>query len=481
MPARQIPIAIGIVLLVLTGVALLFGGGKNYRWWEHYRPGSKDPYGTYIMHHLLEGYFPGQSLEILEDNFSGKLSEHEGVYLFIGSYLYLDSTDFAALLHFVARGNQAFIASAMMPPILLDSIGKGECVYLSVPEDAPDFELQPEDMEPAYFDSTGEFQPEDTADILADSLYEYVEEDTGEVFTGACEEYLRADTTGTFTDAETEYQIRDSAAVLNFVHPALRDSAGYSLEFQMWNEPVTYSWEYLPPPYFCEEQTVFTQLGTLDTGQVNFVKARYGEGYFYLHTTPLAFTNLFMLEKRGLEYAGKAFSHLSPGDMLWDGSTHTGNRRPTGPEWGKGPLQYMLTQPPLAWAWYILLGMTLLYLVVGAKRRQRIIPVLPQNTNSSLEFIGLMGRLHFLQRNHKQLALQKMKLFLAFVRERYHLSTRDLNEEFLERLAAKSEVEKATLQKILLLHDNISRSGFVSENTLLDFHRLLEGFYKRCK
>ncbi|MEK7253809.1 MAG: hypothetical protein AAB316_03635, partial [Bacteroidota bacterium] len=147
------------------------------------------------------------------------------------------------------------------------------------------------------------------------------------------------------------------------------------------------------------------------------------------------------------------------------------------------PFQYILNQPPLAWAWYILLGLAVFYLAFRAKRRQRIIPVLEYNTNTSLEFIGAVGRLSFLQNNPRALVMQKMKLFLGFVRERYRLPTKELNEAFQKQLAAKSEIPEDHLQKILTLHRNITSvaSGYVSENTMIDFHRLLEHFYRHCK
>jgi hypothetical protein len=56
-----------------------------------------------------------------------------------------------------------------------------------------------------------------------------------------------------------------------------------------------------------------------------------------------------------------------------------------------------------------------------------------------------------------------------------------LNEEFAKNLAIRSDVPEEVVSKILLLHRNIDNSGFLSENTLVDFHRLMERFYRECK
>lgn len=145
------------------------------------------------------------------------------------------------------------------------------------------------------------------------------------------------------------------------------------------------------------------------------------------------------------------------------------------------PLSYVLSQPPLAWAWYTLLGTTLVYFLFRIKRRQRIIPVLPSNKNNSLAFIRTIGRLYFLQNNHRQLVLQKMKLFLQFVRDRYKIQTRELHEDFVYQLSVKSEIKPEKIQKILDSYQAIDFSPEIQERILADFHQQIESFYKNCK
>ena len=419
MPTARIYIASSLKATALACAMLLSGCGKYLNWWEHYRPDSKDPYGTFLVRNLLESYYTGEPFEVLEDSLNGVLKS--GNYIYIGSWFMIDSAETEALLRFVEEGNQAFIATYNFPPALLDSVGMTECLDLS------------------NYD---------------DSLY--------------------------FADGQFFFE--DTTVYLDFDHPSLKDGNGYPCQYVYDYEPEPNNWNFISEDLFCEGQSVFTPLGRIDGQQVNFAKAAYGKGHFYFHTTPLVFTNYYLTQERGLEYAGKVFSHLSPGPLYWDhrkpGLFNRGGNRSVANE---TPLRYILSQPSLAWAWYILLGMAVLYLIFRAKRRQRIIPVVEQNTNTSLEFIGTIGRLFFLQNNHKQLALQKMKLFLGFVRDRYHLPTRELDSIFSKNLATRSEVPEEAIGKILLLHRNISNSNFVSENVLVDFHRLIEGFYRECK
>ncbi len=407
----------------MAGLMYIMGDSKRHSWREHYRADSGDPYGTSIIYGLLEEYFPEEGLENINDSLTIQLNKKEktGSYFYLGPALWIDSLRLNALLNFVERGNDAFIISPLVSFELLDTISGENCIDLTYDRDS-------------------------------------------------------------FYYTEDEYFFGDSIATLNFPHEDLNKVSGYEFNYRYRADDQYFEWGYMPPDLFCEYQHEFTSLGIINDTLVNFARAKYGKGNFYFHTTSLAFTNFHIVKKEGREYVEKVLLHLEKGPILWDKTTRSfelpgqGNRG-----FGNSPLKYILSQPSLAWGWYILLGLAVLYLIFRAKRRQRIIPVLEQNENTSLEFINTIGRLHFIQNNHRQLALQKMKLFLGFIREHYKLSTKDLNEQFKKQLSVKSEIPLSVIEKIFSIHGNIERSKFTSENTLATFHRKMEGFYLKCK
>lgn len=388
-------------------------------------PESKDPFGTYLVRNLLETYFPGQDFEVVKDSLNERLDS--GSYIYIGDRFWLDSTALSQLLKFVEKGNQVFIACPYLPQNLLDTLNNKSCVN--------------------------------------DKNYDY----DSQVFEGDL------------------YHITDSVVTANFQHPNLANENGYQFKRLFLKQAQFYEWAYMPEEFFCEGQTTFTSLGQINGEHTNFLSVAFGKGQFLLHTTPIAFTNLHLLKKQGLDYASKSFSHLKKGKIYWD-------ERPYNPfanyadgsgggtrSQNESPLKYILSQPALAWAWYSLLGMAVMYLIFRAKRRQRVIPVLEKNTNTSLEFIGTIGRLFFLQNDHRHLAAQKMRLFLIFVREHYRMPTKDLNEQFAKSLAIRSNVSEELITKIIYINYNIERSGTITEELLIDFHRLMEKFYRECK
>lgn len=415
-------------ILLLLFFSLSRTKGNRYSWAETYDEESKNPYGTFIIYDLLQNYFSGKEVNkintsISSDLPSDSLSQNDN-YVFVGEGMYMDSADVQSLLHFVDHGNTAFISSKTIPYDLM-------------------FEI--------YYDECNNNYWDDYA------------------------------------------MLKDTGAVFNLLHNDLESNEGYGYKYIHYRQIKKYNWTYIDSIYFCDETYSFVELGFLNDQQVNFAKKDYGQGAFYLHTSPIAFSNIQLMDQPGIDYAGKIFSHLPEGDIYWDrhsrvsvgvarrrNSQYSGNQ--TNREIsGGGPLKYILSQAPLAWAWYICLSLAFLYLIFRAKRKQRIIPVLESNTNTSLDFISTIGTLYFIQSDHKKLSLQKMKLFLAYIRDRYYIPTGELDDVFVKKLVAKSEISEAVIQKIISTHTNIKGALSITEKTLIDFHQMIDQFYKNCK
>ena len=417
------------VVVILLGVLIYLissNGGRTYTWNEHYKELSKGPYGLAVVFKLLKTQAKTEKFTLLKKRVHKALPTEpteKSNYVFIGAGQFLDSADVQRLLTFVYNGNDAFIATQVLPFRLMAKLYPKTC-------------------------------KEDKWENL------------------------------------NYYQDRGVEA--NFLHPHLHQRKPFDFTYRTTDPDSIYDWHFFDRGYFCDDPDGFVALGQLNGSKTNFVRIRYGVGHFYLHSNPLFFTNLFMINQRGKQYAEAALGHLPAGPVYWDCTSKVkrevaenmnaddqGRRRR---DFNRpSPLSYILSQPPLAWAWYTLLGTTLLYFMVRIKRRQRIIPVLPTNKNNSLAFIRTIGRLYFLQNNHRQLVLQKMKLFLQFVRDRYKIQTRELHEEFVDQLSVKSEIKAERIQKILNLYRAIDFSPEIQERILADFHQQIESFYKNCK
>lgn len=415
---------------LLMGGVLIFlfnsNGTRYYTWNEHYKEQNKAPYGLMVVFKMLKAQGKGGDFKLLTKKLKQTLPTHpsrKSSYVFIGAGHYLDSTDSQTLLRFVANGNDAFIATQVLPYKLIEKLDAVHC-----------------------------------SEENWDNLNYY----------------------------------QDSVVNANFLHPSLHQRGGFYFKYRNIKAEKLYDWHFFDKSAFCNSPLGLVALGKINNTKVNFVRIQHGRGSFYLHSNPIFFTNLFLIKKPGKAYAERAFAQLNKGPIYWDcynklnraaaeRMNDRGRGNPRRDFNRPNPLSYILSQAPLAWAWYTLLATTLLYFLFRIKRRQRIISVLPTNKNNSLAFIRTIGRLYFLQNSHRQLALQMMKLFLQFVRDRYKLQTRDLHEDFMHQLNLRSEVGLEKIKNILELHSKIEYAPEIQEKALVDFHQQIEYFYKTCK
>ncbi|AVR46093.1 DUF4350 domain-containing protein [Christiangramia fulva] len=179
-------------------------------------------------------------------------------------------------------------------------------------------------------------------------------------------------------------------------------------------------------------------LGTASFGKkekeekVNFIKTGFGDGEIYLHTTPQAFSNYFLLKNSNFEYVQSLLAYLAGDHILWDAYYKSGKTFFT------SPLYMLLSNRSLRWAYYFVIIAAILFVLFEGKRRQRPIPVVEPLKNKSYEYTETISQLFLERGKYYELGMKKINLFLEFIRTNYQISTRELNEDFYRNLASKS-------------------------------------------
>jgi hypothetical protein len=283
-------------------------------------------------------------------------------------------------------------------------------------------------------------------------------------------------------NAEFEYTYADTEfAELNFFHDTLRTENGYTYRFRMGNKDMSYNWASLHASTICDSTTSITPLGFIAPDKVNFFRMRYGDGNIFIHTNPLVFTNYFLTKKNKMAYVSGVFSHLDGTDVIWDEYSKVPLRRDDKDY--DSPLYYILKQPSLKYAWWMMIGFIVLYVIFAARRTQRVIPVLEPKANTSLEFVKLISSLHFQNGNHLDIARKKMKYFQYFIRAKYGIQTQHSLEEQIKKLAEKSKVNEQQVRSIFEQYDMIEKHAHynTAQDRLVDFYYSIEYFYKHCK
>ena len=277
------------------------------------------------------------------------------------------------------------------------------------------------------------------------------------------------------------YYSNDSIVKTNFYHPKFHKEKDYTYLYRMGSKDYTYTWRTLSEEALCDSVVGFTPLGYQQEVRVNFLRIPYGKGFLYLHSGPLMFTNYFLTKKDNREYASSVFAHMSGKDLIWDEVSKVPFSELQNIY--DSPLYYIMQQPALKYAWWMLLAGALLYVAFASKRTQRVIPVLETKTNTSLEFLNVISSLHYQNPNHLDMARKKMKYFLYFIRAKYGINAQVYTEEHAKRLAEKAKVDVADTHAIFerfKAADNYM-VGNEEPELLFALYQAIDKFYKTCK
>jgi hypothetical protein len=228
--------------------------------------------------------------------------------------------------------------------------------------------------------------------------------------------------------------------------------------------------------YFSSFDTALVQvLGKNGSGNVNFLRVKYGNGNILLNTVPLAFTNYHLLNSANIEYVYKALSHLPVQKTFWDDYYKDGNK------YSATALQYILSQQALKWAYFIMLVSVFLFIFFYGRRKQRIIPLIPPLTNTTLEFVETVGNLYYQQKDYKNIADKRISYFLDYIRSKYSIKISSFDDEIIRKIYEKSSLSTGELKSLFKEIEKINHSPKITEEELININYKIEKFYERTK
>lgn len=210
-----------------------------------------------------------------------------------------------------------------------------------------------------------------------------------------------------------------------------------------------------------------------------------GKGWYYVSSTPWFFTNYGALDTHISKILNRQMAQLA------DYHTYRLDSKIFVPSWDDysrsddftvSPLSYMLSKPPLRWALFTLLAAVVLFMIFTARRRQRIIPVIPQPTNRNLDFVRLLGTIYFRRHDNIDLLRKKYTYFKDDVRRRLMM---DLDDETNERqivrtLAQRASIDEDEVAELLSSLRGITSltGGDISAQDLMNYVNRIENISK---
>jgi len=227
-------------------------------------------------------------------------------------------------------------------------------------------------------------------------------------------------------------------------------------------------------------------LGVNEINQPNYIVLFAGKGRIYLHVAPRTFSNYFLLTGDNYKYFENVISYLrsDPKYIYWDEyyKNTSPNRRRKGRRGNAADnfssLSVINQNPPLLWAFWIAVIGLLLYIFFNVKRKQRVIDIVKPNANTTVTFTETVGRLYLQEKNNSHIAEKMITYFYEHIRNKYFISTANINEEFINSLSGKSGVSKEKTQQLFSLIETVQSQENVNDDELLQLNIEIENFYK---
>lgn len=267
-----------------------------------------------------------------------------------------------------------------------------------------------------------------------------------ENFSGLFADTLNLETTDYFFEDDIIRNItEEDTAFIRFVNPVFGDKEYFFKRSNSQN-------------FFSSFDTLQSEiLAVNDLDKPMMIKTEWGEGAIYLSSTPLAFTNNYLLLEENNEFVSATLSYLPPVATIWTEYYQLGRME------AKTPLRFILTTESLSWAYYITILTLLIFIVFEAKRKQRIIPIITPLANTTLEFVGTIANLYFYQKDHKSIALKRINYFQESLRSKYRLQFSNGDTNFISRVAHKTGNTEEEVKAVFELINKIKSSTQISE------------------
>ena len=112
------------VITVLVLMVLQYNKPKELNWFPSYVSQHKIPFGTFVLHELLDAKFDAiQDVQVPPFEFLNTNFEAEGTYFLVNENIKFGGPELEKLLDWTSEGNTLFIASTSFEEDLLDTLG----------------------------------------------------------------------------------------------------------------------------------------------------------------------------------------------------------------------------------------------------------------------------------------------------------------------------------------------------------------------
>lgn len=220
----------------------------------------------------------------------------------------------------------------------------------------------------------------------------------------------------------------------------------------------------------------------------NFIEIKMGKGKAYLHTNPNMFYNYQLKRRNGFGHAVYVMSYVPKyqdvvllelgrlpdnyGDS--DADDQSGSE---GKE-DRSYLRFILENPPLRTALFLLIGGVLLYVIFRSRRKHPVVPYLAKKRDMTLAFAETITSIYFSKRNPYGLLQVQRKNFYATIQKHFFvdLNRRDGDRELIT-LSEKSNKPLEEIKEMVRIYETKEASK-VTDQMITEIAKRQRAFYK---
>lgn len=212
------------------------------------------------------------------------------------------------------------------------------------------------------------------------------------------------------------------------------------------------------------------------SGRAVMVQVKWGEGMIILGKCPLIFTNWFILQKNRENVPFRVLSFLPESNlMIWDEFQKQGRDN------NSSPLRVILSNHSLKMAYFLTLFGILLILIFETRRKQSVVAVIEPAKNTSLEFVRMVGLLHYEQKDYKNIGIRRINNLFENIRLQYNFSVLPDETGAEEKIHLKTGYSLQNTEKLLKEIRIFLSLITVGKANLVLLNRQIEDFYKCTK
>ncbi|MDA7502143.1 hypothetical protein N8482_02610 [Chitinophagales bacterium] len=259
---------------------------------------------------------------------------------------------------------------------------------------------------------------------------------------------------------------------------AMTDTMGICDQYEVEGNDEYYLPSKMYGGYFTGMDSGDDRLLKDENGESVLVRVNHGKGVAYFFSCPLSLTNYALLNDQYRPLSELALSYIDADHIMVDNYYRPANSKSEDLfDENYSVFSVIRKSPALSWLMYLIAAAVAAFMLIGAKRKQRAIPIVEPPRNTIIDFVETVGMLYYRDKGHKGLALKKLRHFSEYLRRNYYLREIETTEENALALSAKTGMTVTKVQLLFRILRAIQNREEIFDTDLVKISSLIDELY----